>query len=163
MRHRGGGFFSAYDADAEGIEGKYYVWSAAEFDEVVAAAGEDPAFWRRVYGVTDAGNFSDPHHPEWGRHSILHEAEPGPDDDDKVLTSWNALALGALAEAGAALDEPRYVAAARDCAAFLRDHLVVDGVLHHTWREGHGASVPAFLEDVAYLAQALLVLFEVDG
>src|SRR5690606_16702939 len=139
--------------------------------------------------VTDEGNFSDPHHPEWGSHSILHEAAPGPDDDadylarrdvvrralaarraervppgldDKVLTSWNALALGALAEAGTALEEPRYVEAARDCAAFLRDALVVDGALHHIWRDGHGASVPAFLEDVAYLAQALLVLFEAD-
>jgi uncharacterized protein YyaL (SSP411 family) len=82
--------------------------------------------------------------------------------DDKILTSWNALALGGLAEAGAVLDEPRYVEAAARCAAFLRNRLVVGGTLHHTWKEGHGATVPAFCEDVAYLAQALLVLYEAD-
>jgi uncharacterized protein len=165
------------------------VWSLEEFSEVVAAAGEDPEVWATFYGVTEAGNFSDPHHPEFGSHTVLHEraARDETDEDvaarlqrvrgalyerreqrvhpgldDKVLTSWNALALGALAEAGAAFGEPRYVEAARDCAAFLREHLVVHGRLHHTWTEGHGASVPAFLEDVAYLAQALLTLYEAD-
>ena len=187
MQHPDGGFYSATDADSEGVEGKFFTWSAQEFDEVVAAAGEDPAAFRRHYGVTPGGNFSDPHHPHLPATSILHEAA-GRDEsdaafgaavdrvraalyarreqrvhpglDDKVLTSWNALALGALAEAGAAFGEPRYAAAAVRCAQFLRDHLEVDGRLHHTWKDGHGATVPAFLEDVAYLAQALLVLYE---
>ncbi|MGH3666391.1 MAG: thioredoxin domain-containing protein, partial [Egibacteraceae bacterium] len=194
MRHGQGGFFSATDADSEGVEGKSFTWSGAEFDDVVAAAGEDPAAWRAFYGVSDEGNFADPHHPELPRTTILHEAQPRdeadagfaerldrvraalsarrstrvpPGLDDKVLTSWNALALGALAETGAALGEPRYVAAATACARFLRDELVDRSDpghtrLQHTWKDGHGAAVGAFLEDVANLAQALLVLYEAD-
>jgi len=190
MRHQAGGFYSATDADSEGVEGLFFTWTADEFDEVVAAAGEDPEAFRGFYGVTPAGNFADPHHPEVGSRSILHEAGARDEDDadfsqrlqrvraalaerreqrvhpgldDKILTSWNALALGALAEAGAALDEPRYIQAAAACAAFLRDTLVADGRLHHTWKQGHPATVAAFLEDVAYLAQALLVLYEADA
>ncbi|MBA2529618.1 MAG: thioredoxin domain-containing protein, partial [Euzebyales bacterium] len=194
MRAPEGGFYSATDADSEGVEGRYFTWSAAEFDEVVAAAGEDPAVFRRFYGVTEQGNFTDPHHPQLPRTSILHEDVARDEDDagftrrlqrvrgalyerreqrvhpgldDKILVSWNALAIGALAEAGVALGEPRYVQAARDCARFLREHLVdtTDPTrprLFHTWKAGHGAGVPAFLEDVAYLAQALLVLYEAD-
>jgi uncharacterized protein len=189
MRHPSGGLYSATDADSEGIEGKFFVWSLAEFREVVETAGEDPDAWARFFGVTEGGNFADPHHPEFGSHTVLHEPAPRdetdedfadrlgrvraalyerrqqrvhPGLDDKVLTSWNALTLGALAEAGAAFAEPRYVEAARACAVFLRERLVVHGRLHHTWSEGHGPSVPAFLEDVAYLAQALLSLYEAD-
>ena len=189
MQHPAGGFFSATDADSEGVEGKFFTWSAAEFDEVIVAAGEDPARFRAFYGVDEAGNFADPHHPDLPRTSILHEpvlrdetdgsfAEQlrrvraalyerreqrvHPGLDDKVLTSWNALAIGVLAEAGVVLDEPRYLAAAQRSAAFLRDTMVVGGRLHHTWKDGHDATIPAFLEDVAYLAQALLVLYEAD-
>ncbi|MGH8903873.1 MAG: thioredoxin domain-containing protein [Egibacteraceae bacterium] len=210
LRHPGGAFFSATDADSEGIEGKFFVWTAEEFDEVVTGAGEDPAVWRRFFGVRQDGNWHDPHgHAPAGTNILhqpggpppdpLHLGGPPPDPlqrggqdeadeafasrrdrvraalyarrstrvppglDDKVLTSWNALALGALAEAGAALDVPAYVEAARDCARFLRDQLVVGGQLRHTWKQGHGAAVPAFCEDVAYLAQALLVLYEAGG
>ena len=189
MRHPAGGFFSATDADSEGVEGKFFTWSADEFAEVVSAAGEDAAVFARHYGVTPGGNFSDPHHPELPAATILHEAN-GRDEldedftqrldtvraallerreqrvhpglDDKVLTSWNALVLGALAEAGAAFAQPQYVSAAAEAAAFLQREMVRDGRLHHTWKDGHGATVPAFLEDVAYLAQALIVLYESD-
>jgi uncharacterized protein YyaL (SSP411 family) len=182
LQQPGGGFSSSTDADSEGEEGRFFVWSDEEFREVVATAGEDPERFARFYGVTPGGNFEGA--------TILSEPEPRdeadedfaaalvrvraalyerreqrvhPGLDDKVLTSWNGLAIAALAEAGAALDEPRHVAAAQRCARFLRDHLVVKGRLQHTWREGHGASVPGFLEDVACLAQALLVLYEADG
>ena len=191
LRHPGGAFFSATDADSEGVEGKFFVWTAEEFDEVVAGAGEDPAIWRRSFGVHQDGNWHDPHGHAPAGANILHE--PGgfqaqddegridrlevvrtalyarrstrvpPGLDDKVLTSWNALALGALAEAGAALGVPAYIKAAQDCAQFLRDQVVVGGQLLHTWTEGHGAAVPAFCEDVAYLAQALLALYEISG
>jgi uncharacterized protein len=190
LRHPDGAFFSATDADSEGVEGKFFVWTAAEFDEVVAGVGEDPADWRPFFGVRQDGNWHDPHGHAPPGTNILHEpavrneADEGfaarleriraalyerrstrvpPGLDDKVLTSWNALVLGALAEAGAALGVPAYVEAARDCAQFLRGHLVVAGQLRHTWTEGHGAAVPAFCEDVAYLAQALLVLYEASG
>jgi uncharacterized protein len=181
MRHPEGAFYAATDADSEGEEGTFFVWDKAEFDEVVEAAGEDPDAFARFYGVTEGGNFE-------GRN-ILHEPTPRderdetfagrlgrvraalyerrgrrihPGLDDKVLVSWNALAIGALAETGAALGVPAYVDAAARAARFIRDQLVVDGRLQHTWREGHRPSVPAFLEDVAYLAQALLVLYEAD-
>ena len=187
MRHPSGGFYSATDADSEGIEGKFFTWSADEFDEVVRNAGEDPAELRAYYGVTEGGNFSDPHHPHVPAATILHQVgerdelddsfsarldavrdglsrrrstRVPPGLDDKILTSWNALAIGALAEAGAALHETRYLDAAVAGAAFLRDTLVVDGRLQHTWKDGHPATIPAFLEDVTYLAQALLVLYE---
>jgi uncharacterized protein YyaL (SSP411 family) len=189
MQHQAGGFYSATDADSEGVEGKFFTWSAEEFSAVVAGIGEDPEQFATFYGVTAGGNFSDPHHPDLPPASILHEPSRRdetdtefaqrlqrvrdalyerreervhPGLDDKILTSWNALALGALAEAGAVLGEPRYISAAQRCAAFLRDTLVVDGRLHHTWKDGHAASIPAFLEDVSYLAQGLLVLYEAD-
>ncbi|MDQ3537411.1 MAG: thioredoxin domain-containing protein [Actinomycetota bacterium] len=190
LRSPEGGFYSATDADSEGVEGLFFTWTADEFDEVVRAAGEDASAFRAFYGVSAAGNFTDPHHPEVGSRCILFEAGRRDSDDsgfasrvdrvraalaqrreqrvhpgldDKILTSWNALALGALAEAGTALEEPRYIEAATACARFLRDTLVVDGSLHHTWKQGHQASVAAFLEDEAYLAQALLVLYEADA
>ncbi|MPZ87792.1 MAG: DUF255 domain-containing protein [Nitriliruptorales bacterium] len=182
MQHPRGGFFSSTDADSEGVEGKSFVWSDAEFREVVAEAGEDAEHFARFYGVTAHGNFEGAnilHEPaardeddqvfaaalNRARAALYRRREQrvAPGLDDKVLTSWNALALGALAEAGAALGEARYLAEAQRCAAFLRDELIVDGRLHHTWSEGHGTSVAAFLEDVACLSQALLVLYEADG
>ena len=194
MRHERGGLYSATDADSEGIEGKFFVWSPTEFDEVVRGAGEDPVKMRAFFGVTDEGNFIDHHHPEFTPVNVLHEPEARaegdskqtgqiarvrgalyarreervhPGLDDKVLTSWNALALGALAEAGTALGRDDYIDAARRCAVFLHDELVDRSEpdrprLLHTWKDGHGAKVGAFLEDVAYLAQALLVLYEAD-
>ncbi len=179
MRHDRGGFYSATDADSEGVEGKFFVWSDDEFREVVAGAGEDPDEWAAFYGVSPAGNFEGA--------SILHEIGARDEDDedfsqriervrtalwkrreervhpgldDKVLTSWNGLALGALAEAGAALEEPRFVEAASACAEFLSEELVRDGALRHVWKEGHGSGDPVFAEDVAFLAQGLLTLHE---
>ena len=189
MRSPEGAFWSATDADSEGVEGRFFVWSDEEFREVVSATGEDPQPWVEFFGVTPGGNFADPHHPELPAANVLsepvardesdaafderfrrvrgalyerREQRVHPGLDDKVLTSWNALALGALAEAGAVLGVPAYVAAASRCARFLRDRLVVDGALQHVWTSAHGASVGAFAEDVAFLAQALLVLYEAD-
>jgi uncharacterized protein YyaL (SSP411 family) len=189
LRHAAGGFFSATDADSEGEEGKFFLWDDDEFRAVVAGIGEDPDFWAGYYGVTPGGNFADPHVEGAPSRTILHEVgerdehddafsvrvdavrralyerreqRVHPGLDDKVLTSWNALAIGALAEAGTAIGEPRDVEAAQRAAAFLRDELVVDGRLQHVWKDGRGASVPGFLEDHAYLAQALLVLYEAD-
>jgi uncharacterized protein YyaL (SSP411 family) len=191
MQQVEGGFSSATDADSEGVEGKYFVWTAEEFDEAVRAVGEDPARWRERLGVREEGNWQDPHGHAPARANILHEVVPHAEDDpgdarrwaavrqslrerrdlrvapgldDKVLTSWNGLVLGALAEAGAVLGEPRYVQAAQRCAGFIRASMVhEDGRLLHTWSPGHGASVPAMLEDLALLARGLLVLHEADG
>jgi hypothetical protein len=193
MANDEGGFACALDADSEGQEGKYYVWRPDEFTAAVERAGADPAVWMPRFGVTARGNFDDPHGHIPPGTSILHEAEPLPEDldtleerglvraqlaavraervrpglDDKVLVSWNGLMLGALAEAGAALDEPGWIRAARHTAEFLSSALAGiddDGqpLLWHRWTPQHGAGVPAFGEDVAFLAQGLLALYEAE-
>ena len=193
MAYEEGGLACALDADSEGQEGKFYVWRPDEFSAAVERAGADPAVWMERFGVTVRGNFNDPHGHIPPGTSILHEAEPLPEDldtleeralvraqlaaaraqrvrpglDDKVLVSWNGLALGALAEAGAALEEPAWIAAARRTAEFLATALTGedDGghpILWHRWTPAHGAGIPAFAEDVAYLAQGLLALYEAD-
>ncbi|HUG84350.1 MAG TPA: thioredoxin domain-containing protein, partial [Euzebya sp.] len=152
MQQVDGGFSSATDADSEGVEGKFFVWTASDFDEAVRAVGEDPARWRERLGVVDAGNWHDPHGHAPVRANILHEVVPFEEDDpgfarrwaavrrslrerrdlrvapgldDKVLVSWNGLVLGALAEAGAVFCEDRYVAAAQRCARFIREVMQV--------------------------------------
>ena len=187
LRHPRGAFYSATDADSEGEEGKFFLWDAQEFFDTIQNGGENPEQWMAFYGVTPAGNFSDPHVEGSPMRTILREVldrdeldtefsvraqkvreilyarreeRVHPGLDDKVLTSWNALAIGALAEAGTAFGIARFVEAARQAATFLRDELQVHSKLMHVWKDGRGASVPAFLEDVAYLAQALLELYE---
>ena len=190
LRQPEGGFSSATDADSEGVEGLFFTWTMEEFDEAVTAVGEDPRAWRERLGVTEEGNWHDPHGHAPPRANVLHEVVPHEEEDpgylrrwaavrqslaerralrvppgldDKVLVSWNALAIAALAEAGVALDEPELVDAARQCVAFIDTEMTVDGVLHHTWSPGHGPSVPALLEDLALYARARLVLYEADG
>jgi len=184
MRHEDGGFFSSQDADSEGVEGKFYVWSA---DQIRDALGEDADTFMRIYGVSDEGN--------WEGHNILHlhldadalAKQKGIDTedlqarmaaaraklyelrckriwpglDDKVLTSWNGLMLAAFAEAGLALDRLDYVDAARTNADFLRRTMRRDsGRLLRTWKAGSDAKYNAYLEDYAYVADGLLALYE---
>jgi uncharacterized protein len=171
MRGPEGGFFSAFDADSEGVEGKFYVWSVAEM--LAALAGEPDAdeaiAW---FGATDRGNFEGrnipvrgPGSPErlddWRRR--LYEARAQrvwPGLDDKRLTSWNALMISALADAGAVLERPDYLEAASACADFvLRDLSDGNGRLLRTWKDGQ-AKLNAYLEDHAFLLEALLSLYE---
>jgi uncharacterized protein len=166
-----GGFFSALDADSEGVEGKFYVWTV---DEMRAALEGEPDVDEAIawFGATDRGNFEGRNIPvcgpgtperlgDWRRR--LCEARKDrawPGLDDKRLTSWNALMISALAEAGAVLERPDYVDAAARCADFLlgslRDR---DGRLLRTWKDGE-ARLNAYLEDHAYLLEALLTLYE---
>ena len=173
MRGPEGGFYSALDADSEGEEGRFYVWTP---EELRAVLGEGAEAIGAYYGVSEAGNFE-------GRnilHLVAGAEAPGPDGlaearkalyearskrewpglDDKRLTSWNALMIGALGEAGAALGRADYLGAARDCAEFvlrvLRDQ---DGRLLRTYKDGE-ARLNAYLEDHAFLLDALLTLYE---
>ncbi len=176
MRGPEGGFCSALDADSEGVEGRYYVWSAAELREILGPELAGPAFGH--FGASEAGNFEDgasgvgqnvlqaigprpSQFPEIRERLLAaREQRVRPGLDDKRLTSWNALMIAALAEAGAALDEPEYIKAAVGCAEFvlgsLRDG---DGRLLRTWKDGR-AHIDAYLEDHAYLLGALLTLYE---
>jgi uncharacterized protein YyaL (SSP411 family) len=184
MRHEDGGFYSSQDADSEGVEGKFYVWSA---DEIREALGEDADTFIRIYGVSNEGN--------WEGHNILNlhldpqglatqlgidagslEARMAaartklyelrskriwPGLDDKVLTSWNGLMLAAFAEAGMAFRRPDYIVAAEANAEFLHRTMRRDsGRLFRTWRAGSEAKYNAYLEDYAYLADGLLALYE---
>jgi hypothetical protein len=192
MRGPEGCFYSALDADSEGVEGRYYVWTIAQLRE---ALGEDADAAIDWFGATAEGNFSDPHHPQPALNVLQspRNAGDGPDEatlarirarllasraervrpgiDDKRLTSWNALMICALAETGAALrEEPvagieetlagQLLDAAVSCAEFiLRDLRDEQGRLLRTYNDGH-AKLGAYLEDHAFLLEALLVLFE---
>ena len=173
MRGPEGGFYSALDADSEGEEGRFYVWTPAQIRE---ALGGDAAAAIDFYGVTEAGNFEgrnvlhraagaaagEPEGLEAARRALLaardERARPGL--DDKRLTAWNALMVAALAEAGAALGRADYLDAARRCAEFLLGDLRDErGRLLRTYNDGEGR-LNAYLEDHAFLLEALLTLYE---
>jgi uncharacterized protein len=179
MRGPEGGFYSALDADSEGVEGRFYVWRASELEQVLGK--QDAAAAAAWLGVGEQGNFHDPHHPEAGLN-VLQDRGPRPDPqlresirsrlrdargvrvrpglDSKRLTSWNALMISALADAGAALPEPRYTDAAIACAEFVEQHMrAPDGRLLRSFNDG-SARIDAYLEDHAFLLEALLALFE---
>ena len=169
-----GGFTCGQDADSEGVEGKYYVFTA---DELKALLGpEDGAAFCDWYGVTQSGNFEG--------NSILNliaqeQVDEEPETmsglrqrvyayrlgrtalhrDDKVLTAWNGLMLAALAQAGLALEEPRYLDAAAGAAAFIKGNLTdKQGRLLARWREGQSAH-PGKLDDYAFYIWGLLELY----
>jgi uncharacterized protein YyaL (SSP411 family) len=185
MRADDGGFFSALDADSEGVEGKFYVWTLDELRDVL---GEDAEVGIRWLGATEKGNFVDPHSPpgvgglDAPGLNVLEDRGPRPDDatrdrirarlydvrkqrvwpglDDKRLAAWNALMISALADAGAVLDRTDYLDAARDTAAFVLDTLRDgDGRLLRTYNQGQ-AKLAAYLEDHAFLLEALITLHE---
>jgi uncharacterized protein YyaL (SSP411 family) len=183
MRGPEGGFYSALDADSEGEEGKFYVWRAEEIREVI---GDDPNCSSlsgpqverllQFYGVSERGNFegknvlhlaegAEAEEPEGlaEMRKALFEARAQrvwPGLDDKRLTSWNALAIAALADAGAVLGREDYLDAARACAEFVLEQLRdADGRLLRTYKDGR-ARLNAYLEDHAFLLEALLTLYE---
>ena len=182
-----GPFYSTEDADSEGVEGKYYVWSHAEIGEILGAerAGE----FAHVYDVTGPGN--------WEHRNILNLPKPiaqaarllgrdeaelrrdlaadrarllaaregriPPGKDTKVLTSWNGLMLAPLAEGSSILDEPRYAEAASKAAGFLLDAMrTPQGRLLHSYKDGR-AKFNAYLDDYANLVDGLTRLFEATG
>ena len=178
MRGPEGGFFSALDADSEGVEGSFYVWTRAQLQELL---GEDAAAAIEWLGVSARGNFADPHHPAPGLNVLsargprpprelaqrirarllaARAQRPRPACDSKRLSAWNALMVSALADAGAALAQPRYTEAARACADFLLGEMHDErGRLLRSYNDG-AARIEAFLEDHALLLEALIALFE---
>jgi uncharacterized protein YyaL (SSP411 family) len=171
MRHGDGGFFSSQDADSEGVEGKFFTWSWRELRDLI---GEDVA---RAFGAMPDGNWEgtnvlwipaplqpgDPREGLEDARGILFDAREQrvrPATDDKILTAWNALAIRALATAGRAFGEPRYVEAAARCAEFVWEQLRDgEGRLLRSWRAGV-AGRPGFADDHALLALGLLTLYE---
>jgi uncharacterized protein YyaL (SSP411 family) len=169
LRREEGGFASALDADSEGVEGRFYVWRIEEVHEALGPLA-DAAI--EHFGMTSQGNFEganipvratpDPERLDEIKAGLLaaRERRERPGLDDKRLTAWNALMISALADAGAALGEPRYRDAAVAAAEFvLRDLRDADGHLLRTYNQGR-AHLGAYLEDHAFLLEALLTLYE---
>jgi uncharacterized protein YyaL (SSP411 family) len=177
LRDPEGGFFSAEDADSEGVEGKFYCWSLAEVREV-CGADADAAI--AFFGVTEQGNFVDPHTGFRGNilHAVDRHATPSeaveraraalfarrtrrirPGLDDKVLLAWNALFLDALTEAASVCERADWMDAARTNARFLlRELRRADGRFLRSWR----APYLAYAEDYGALLEALCTLAEHD-
>jgi hypothetical protein len=170
-------FAASEDADSEGEEGKFYVWTEAEIDSLL---GADAATFKRAYDVTPAGN--------WEGHTILRrvtsEGSPAeeaalarsrgvlfqarskrirPGRDDKVLADWNGLAIAALARAAAVFDHPEWLARAEEAFDFVLTEMgAPDGRVQHAWRLGRVTAV-GLLDDQAAMARAALALFEATG
>jgi uncharacterized protein YyaL (SSP411 family) len=172
-------FASAFDADSEGEEGRYYVWSEQEVDAVL---GADAGLFKAAYDVHPGGN--------WEGHTILNRRHPGgsrrteaeearlaaargrllavrrrrvpPLRDDKVLADCNGLMIEALARAAVAFGEPSWLAAARSAFRFVCRHLQQGDRLLHSWCAGRAAH-PGVLEDYANLARAAITLYEITG
>jgi uncharacterized protein len=171
MRGPEGGFCSALDADSEGVEGKFYVWTLDELRAVLGPelAGEAIAY----FGAAERGNFEGQTNVLEGRgreperlaeiRSELYRVRAErvwPGLDDKRLTSWNALMISALAQAGGALERDDYRQAAISCAEFVLGELRdADGRLLRTWKDGR-AHITAYLDDHAFLLEALISLYE---
>jgi uncharacterized protein YyaL (SSP411 family) len=166
-----GGFYSALDADSEGVEGRFYVWA---IDELRAVLGDDADVAIAWLGASERGNFEganilesrgaepEPDVRERIRAALLavRDDRVWPGLDDKRLTAWNALMISALAEAGAVLERDDYLDAARRAAGFVLDELRdADGRLLRTYNAGE-AKLNAYLEDHAFLLEALLTLYE---
>jgi uncharacterized protein len=188
MMHPDGGFYAALDADSEGVEGKFYVWSKMEIEELL---GPDAALFCDFFDVTEGGN--------WEETNILRTLVPAaefcssrglntdefevkmdacldklmekrsgrirPQTDDKILLGWNALMITALCRAAAVLGNREYAALAADSFAFLWKSFKVDAAgtaMYHTFKEGR-AKYPAFLDDYAYLIQACIHLQEISS
>ncbi len=166
-----GGFFSALDADSEGVEGKFYVWS---LQQLRSALGDDADAAISWFGASEGGNFeglnilesrgSEPPAEQRARirARLLEQRSERvrPATDDKRLTSWNALMISALADAGAVLGRDDYLTAARECADFLLTRMRdSDGKLLRSFNQGK-AKLRAYLEDHAMLLDALLTLYQ---
>lgn len=185
MTHPNGGFYSAEDADSEGLEGKFYTWT---FDEVLDILGdENGMLFCDFYGISPDGNFEGRNvlHTELSleefaenlnmdpgtlekqfaaQRKILwqqREARVHPFKDDKILSSWNGLTIHSLAKAGSAFNNPEYIEASVKAALFIRNNLWNEGKLLRRWRDGQ-ALYPANLDEYASMIRGALTLFEAD-
>jgi uncharacterized protein YyaL (SSP411 family) len=176
LRTPEGGFASALDADTDGVEGLTYSWTPGQLAEMLTP--EDATWAAQLLEVTEAGTFEhgastlqllrDPDDPErWERvRTVLYAARstrPQPARDDKVVTTWNGMAVQALAEAGAALGRRDWVAAAGETADLLLRLHVVDGRLRRSSRDGVAGAAMGVLDDHACLVEGLLALHQATG
>jgi len=183
LRSPEGGFYSSRDADSEGVEGKYYVWSKAEVMSVLGEHAGD--IFCSYYNVTEQGNFEGHNILNIQRDlqtvARLHQVEPGeakailadartkllktrskrvpPGLDDKVLTSWNGLMIASLARGGRILEEMNYIKAGARAADFILNEMSRDGRLLRSYRKGK-AHTNGYLVDYSFLIEGLLALYQ---
>jgi uncharacterized protein YyaL (SSP411 family) len=184
MTHPGGGFFSALDADSEGVEGKYYRWKKEELDAIL---GSDAALVADYYHVLEEGNWEDGYNilmreksdavflmthdlseEQWrtilsnAKQRILqHRARRIPPGlDDKIITAWNAMAISGLTDAFKAFGDNAFLEAAKRAMQFLENELMEGYILYRSFREKR-STVHAFLDDYAFVIQAYTRLYEV--
>lgn len=186
MTHPQGGFYSAEDADSEGVEGKFYVWTPKEIEDILGQ--EDGKFFCRYYGITERGNFEGKSIPNrihaekfidedsYGyedqdqdqdkihllRDKVFREREKRihPHKDDKILTSWNGLMIAALAIGARVLNRPKYIDASKKALAFIFNNLVnKEGRLLARYRDMDAAHL-AYLDDYAFLIWALIEMYQ---
>jgi uncharacterized protein YyaL (SSP411 family) len=166
MQSPEGGYYSSLDADSEGEEGKFYVWDRDEVQRLLTP--EEYAATAAHFGLDQPPNFEN-------RHWHLYVAQPGaaavaklfaarekrirPGRDEKILVSWNALAIRAMARAGRAFERPEWIASARRALEFIRAAMWRDGRLLATYKDGK-AHLNAYLDDYALLIAALLELMQ---
>ncbi len=180
-----GGFYSAYDADSEGVEGNFYVWSKKEIKEIL---GDDADVFCLFYDVTDGGN--------WEGNNILcnnlnlsnvafnfgitedkvkeilisgsekllkvRNSRISPELDDKILVSWNSLMITAFAKGYRVTGDSKYLDAAKKCISFIEDNLFENDKLLRTYKNGN-AKIDGYLEDYSYFVNALLDVFEIQA
>ncbi len=186
MTHPDGGFYSAMDADSEGVEGKFYTWTESLIDHNLPSLSAD--IFKARFGITAEGNFENGENILYVNKTYNHLAQQfkkTPDEikqiiqdskiklleirnkrvrpslDDKILTDWNALTIEALARAAKVLDNPDYLQAAQKAAHFIFDNLYQDGKLLHAYRNGK-THPQSFLEDYAFMINALIELYQAD-
>ncbi len=183
MTNEGGGFYSALDADSEGVEGKFYVWTKQEWDSVLH---DHPSWLADYYGITEEGNwehgnnimFSSDFQSDFiakteidkasfsqglsdAKKALLEvrEKRVRPGLDDKVLTGWNAMTIKGLLDAYVAFEEPQFLQIAEKNIRFLEENLIEDKVYRS--HKGKRSPTEGFLEDYSYLIQAYTALYQV--
>ncbi len=180
LRTAQGGFAASLDADTilegRGVEGLTYVWTPEQLVEVLGE--EEGALAAELFSVSSHGTFehgtstlqlrADPEDELWwrqvrGRLFSARATRPQPARDDKVVTSWNGLAIAGLAEVGVLLDRPHLVEAARVAAAYVLEHHVVDGRLQRASRDGRTGAAHGVADDYGNLAEGLLALHQATG
>jgi len=183
MLHTGGGFYSTQDADSEGEEGKFFVWTEEEISQILGEEASE--IFCRIYDVSEEGNFEEKNilHPiltleqaskffrrdlkeieslvSDAKRKLFQEREkrPKPFRDEKILTSWNGLMLSGFAEAIKISPHPSYLEATNRTVDFIFTKMFRDGHLLHTYKSGT-AKILGYLDDYAFLAAGLLDLFE---
>ncbi|MFJ8261176.1 thioredoxin domain-containing protein [Rummeliibacillus sp. NPDC094406] len=177
MQHPEGGFYSAIDADSEGVEGKYYLW---DYEEILEILGDKQGkVYATTYDITPKGNFEGKNIPnlietdfhvlskdelEQCRQKLLQYREKRvyPHVDDKILTAWNTLLISALAKAGAVFEEESFINIAKEIDEFVQKNLVNEGKLLVSYRDGQ-AKQNAFIDDYANYLWALNELYLATG